>query len=165
MMGLLPRRLAKRFFPDLVDQLEGASGSRGAWSFAGANFPNVALRVTDAEGQPFLGLVLEARDWPHRPPSVRAARPDFQARVPADAVPHLEDEHGEKHVYDDPKARGKGAYFCVPGTREYHEDLGDVVPWESVRDLPEFQPVAVVDTCTDLIDRDERVEGQASSSR
>lgn len=162
-MAILPRELAKRFFPDLVDPLRKASEDRRYWSFVKANFPYVALRVTKDDGEAVLGLMLEARDWPHRPFSVRAARSDFRGRLPAQKVPKVEDEHGETHVYDDSKAPQKGAYFCIAGTREYHEDMAEAIPWESVRHLPPMQPASIVDACVDEIARETPDERKADA--
>jgi hypothetical protein len=152
-MSILPRDLAQAFFPELLRALTSAKGLESRWRVVDHNFPFVALHVIHAEGMPLVGLLIDARDWPHRPFSVRAATPDFKRRLKAEELPRIRDEAGEAHVYDDPKAMEAGAYFCVQGTREYHEDYAHVVAWENVRHLKEFEPVWVVNNCVSMLDR------------
>lgn len=152
-MSLLPRELASQFFPDLVEELQEATDLRNVWEMMDYNFPYIALHVFHEDGGVLIGLLLDAVDWPHRPFSAIPAAPNFRKRLPVKKVPRAKDNAGEVHVYNDPKAPGTGAYFCVEGTREYHEDHGDIVPWEWVRHLPQYKAVAVVNNCVDLVDR------------
>jgi hypothetical protein len=161
-MHILPRDLARAYFPDLLAALQGARGLESRWRVFGYNFPYIAIHVHHASGPAFIGLLVDASDWPHRPFSVRAATPDFSRRLKAEDLPRIRDEAGEAHVYDDPKAIQSGAYFCVEGTREYHEDYGHVVPWEYVRHLKEFQPIAVINNCVAMLDRNVALEQRAS---
>lgn len=151
-MSIFPRDLARQYFDELLTELRSATGLESRWRVVDHNFPFIAIHVQHSSGPAFLGLLVDARDWPHRPISVRAATPDFKRRVPAQEVPRIVEE-GEAHVYNDPKSMEAGAYFCVPGTREFHEDYGHIVVWEGVRHLQEFRPIPVIDYCVSMLDR------------
>ena len=153
-MSLFPRELARAYFPKLLATLQGAESLGSRWRVVEHNFPYVAIHVIDTNGAPLVGLLVDGRDWPHRPFSVRGASPDFRRRLKALELPRILDDAGEAHIYDDPKAPEGGAYFCVEGTREYHEDYGHVVVWENVRHLNEFQPIAVINNCVSMLNRE-----------
>lgn len=153
-MAVLPGDLPQAFFEAFVGPIHQAP-PHPSWRFLQSSFPYVALHVLDTKGQPILGLLLDATDWPHRPPRATPCSVDFRRRFGVkECAPFLHKEPGENHIYDNPlKLPGVGAYFCVEGTREFHEDYGDAMPWESVRHLGNFTPVAIVNNVVALIKR------------
>lgn len=153
-MALLPRQTARRFFPEFESSIRDARRP-GVWGFEHAAFPFVAVTVLDERGRPLHGVVLNAEDWPLRPPRVMPTSLDFRRLLRATEV-QRKVEGAEAHVYEDPKRPGQGAYFCVEGTWEFHQDYARAVPWHDVRHLPEFQPAAILDNVVDLIDRKAR---------
>lgn len=150
-MALLARSVAQEFFPDFTRAIAEARRP-GRWEFRQAAFPFVAVLVFDDRGQPLCGLVLDAANWPLRPPRVTPTSTDFRHVLSSGQI-KVKRDGTEGHVYEDAKRPGQGAYFCVEGTYEFHEDYARASPWHDVRHLSEFQPEAIVDNAVELLDR------------
>ncbi len=160
-MTILPRDIARQFWPEFREPILRAEGYEQQWRPVMAAFPHVAVEVLDSTGQLLLGILFEAEDWPHKPPRAIPCSPDFKKRLDAQEARNLakadDDGSNEKHIWNDPKRPGHGCYFCVEGTRQFHDDYGDALPWESVRHLAEYGPVAIVNNVVDLVNRDSGV--------
>lgn len=154
-MPVFPGELGRVFFPSFADPIQSASASQHNWQVVYVAYPYLAVHVLNSERNAKLGILFDATDWPHRPPRAIPCTPDFTKRLASKEVaPFLLREGGENHVWDDAKRPGQGAYFCVEGTREFHEDYGDALSWESVRHLPNFGPVGIVNNVVSLLKRD-----------
>lgn len=154
-MPLLPGELGRMLFPDFADAIRAEAPHATAWRLLYVAYPVVAIHVLRLDGQPLVGLLLEVPDWPHKPPRVTPCSLDFRQRLNRkDIEGILKRDDGEPHVYDTYRRFEQGAYFCVEGTRDFHEDYGDALPWESVRHLGNFSPVAILHNVSDLLKRD-----------
>ena len=153
-MTVLPGELPGLMFEVFRASLEAAP-PHPHWRLKYIAFPYAALEVLNSQGKPIVGVLIDARDWPHRPPSATPCSLDFRQRFAVkDCAAFIPKEAGENHIWDSARRLGQGAYFCVEGTREFHEDYGDALPWEAVRHLPNFSPVAIINNVVSILKRD-----------
>jgi hypothetical protein len=148
-MAILHERVARAKFPALRDRfLAGEAGS--AYRVVEATFPFILLQIHNATGQPAIGLLVDARNYPHR--ALRIIPYDLAFRKPLQPqdLPAVQDGEGRTHIMG--TADG-ASWFCVPGTDQYHSFYAAEVPWESVRSLPSNDPVEVALACLAHVDR------------
>lgn len=80
-MPLLPGELGRAFFPSFADQFREESSRATSWKLIHVAYPLVAIHVMRIDGQPLLGLLFEAADWPHKPPRITPCSLDFRQRL------------------------------------------------------------------------------------
>lgn len=155
-MSILHPAVARRKFPALVAKFEEAAPSYDTvWKLRGASFPHLSFDLLNTQGQSCLGLLVNAANWNHRSISVTVMDADFRRYVPDTELALRKDAEGQTHVYV--RFPGDRLWFCVPGTDEYHSDHSAGIPWESVRDLPEYDPVLTLQRCIERFDRENLV--------
>lgn len=147
---LLPRHLSEEGFDEfLADLRDAANAAPRRWRIVYDHHPYVGIHLMVDEQVLAFALLIEAEDWPHKPPRVTPMTPDFRRWLQAHEIPQKPDEHGVKHVV----FRGNGRpWFCVNGTREFHDHYKESLPWESIRHLPQNRPHQILEACIEVLE-------------
>lgn len=149
-MAVLHPAVSERRFPELVESLQEAAPDHESWSLEYYEHPFIAVHVHNLEGAPALGILLDASDWPHRPPAYIPFNLSFKRRLAVEEIESREDELGQRHVV----ATNGRVWFCVQGTQQFHRHYGDILPWEEIRHLETASPKRVFLECIRCLDRE-----------
>lgn len=146
---LIPIDVARIYHEQLVERFADVQGEyEDTWRLEKSPFPYLCFHVVGPGGEPLLGLLADARNYPHRALSVTLTDPSFTGTV--GGVPSKPaDTERERLVYNQDKRRH---WFCTPGTDEYHTHYSGVEPFDRIRGAEEIQPLEVVLRCIRHID-------------
>lgn len=146
---LLPKEVAQQHHRDLIAALEAAQDAyEHEWRLAAAPFPYLCIEIRRGPDTPLVGLLADARNYPHRALSITVTDVTFSKLlqgVPRQAA----DTDRESLVFNKKTNRH---WFCVPGTDEYHTQYSGVEPFDRIRGREEADPVQVITRCIRTID-------------
>lgn len=147
---LIPAQVARTYHEQLVRRFEAVQGEyEDTWQFEKSPFPYLCLHVMGPENSPLVGLLIDARNYPHRALSVTLTDLSFKGTI--GIVPGKPaDTERRCLVYNRSKRRH---WFCTPGTDEYHSHYSGVEPFDRIRGKAEAGPLEVVLRCIRHIDR------------
>lgn len=144
--------VARHYFPRIVENLQAAqTHHEDEWRLVYAAYPHIGIHVLDAEKRPSVGVLIDASDWPHRPLGFLPTDLSFTEQAPYDALPKVPDPMGRPHLVS--RSFDGRPWFCVIGTREYHDHYHRILPWESIRHLPQNEPATILGECLSTLDR------------
>lgn len=145
---LLPRELSEAGYRavhrDLADALESAPRR---WQIVYDQYPYFGLHISVGGAIHPVALLIEAEDWPHRSISVTPMDVKFSRWLLDREIPQTPDAHGVNHVV----FRNGRPWFCVNGTREFHEHYKETLAWESIRHLEQNRPHQIIEACIDCL--------------
>jgi hypothetical protein len=132
----------------------------GRWKVATNAYPTIGIHLL-GKGGPLLGLLLDASEFDTQGLGVTLTDKGFRSLVVG--VPcKTKADHPPLVYTGEPVQR---AWFCVPGTREFHRQYADLEPFALIRDRPEANPVEILMRCIEAIDVDALEKGAVNVPR
>ncbi len=155
---LLDPAVSRVYFDRIVSQLvtdRGADAYSHVWKVKDVFYPNVFIEVLISLGRPSFIISFNFRNYNYSPPQVGLLTLDLQLiqQVNKDAI--LPDKDGTIHVINNPE----GAWFCTPGTWEYHEFYFDLDRWEKERYGNTCNIIELINRIIAMIDRSKEING------
>lgn len=137
-------RLVREWYEELVQALQGAQPLyEKSWRIVYAAQPVIAFHLLGPDGQARFGLLLDASNLYHTGLGVTLTDIGFTQTVRD--LPRKPSDDGREHlVFNQWTGR---AWFCVPGTDEYHRHMSDADPYDRVRGTTVADPIETIMAC------------------
>ena len=128
----------------------------GAWKIVSDDYPAICIHLMGPSG-PLLGILVDAAEYDSNGLGITLT--DVTFRGMAIGVPCKAQSDHPPLVYSGEPGLQR-AWFCLPGTREFHRQYADLEPFAIIRDKPEANPVEILMRCLSTIDTEALAKGK-----